>query len=352
MGSHLVAAAGFAEDAEVPSPPVAMVFRASESGANCFTFSPDGTKIVTAGWTGPKDDFESWQNGTTSGEMRIWDVATGKELGQFRGEMGAVFDVGFSPDGNQIFTAGRVLNAADRGIVTVWDARSRQPVRTMLGHTRWVLRISVSPDGRQIASGSFDRSVRIWDTATGNKVDVLKVLSTPARLAFGPDGATLMACCRGGEVVFWDANTWKVRHSVANAGTYLMGSDLSRDGKRIAIVGTKRDPDGTVRFQDPGILRVHSAEDGSEIAAWSTKSSSSDVAFSPDGRHLVEAGAGYVSVWDIQVQKESFRFERGTSTSEDRVRFSPDGKTIAISASSTVTLLDVGGLLKMGETKE
>lgn len=179
---------------DVWQPRVLRSFTTGENRLSCCGFDPSGERLVTAGWNDGDGDVEAWKMGDAPGDIHIWDVSTGVERAHLSGDFGAVFDVAFSRDGRQIVTAGRVLNSADRGAVRIWSAETLQPVKTLLGHTNWVLGVAVSPDGRLIASGSFDRTVRIWDASTGNKVIVLEHPSIPDRLSFSRDGTNL----RGG----------------------------------------------------------------------------------------------------------------------------------------------------------
>ena len=51
-----------------------------------------------------------------------------------------------------------------------WSERVSWQVFTLAGHSRSVLSVHFSPDGNRVVSGSTDRRVKIWDTATGAKV--------------------------------------------------------------------------------------------------------------------------------------------------------------------------------------
>ena len=68
----------------------------------------------------------------------------------------AVYSVCFSPDGKQLATG-----SFDR-TVRLWDVETGACVRTLEGHGRWVSSVCFSPDGRMVASGSEDMTVRLW----------------------------------------------------------------------------------------------------------------------------------------------------------------------------------------------
>ena len=71
----------------------------------------------------------------------------------------------FSPDGK------RIVSGSDDKTVRVWDAATGQPVgQPLTGHTDGVDSVAFSPDGTRIVSGSFDNTVRVWDADTGQPI--------------------------------------------------------------------------------------------------------------------------------------------------------------------------------------
>ncbi len=113
------------------------------------TFSKDGRLLASAG-----DD----------GQVKIWDVATGRELRSLPYEHSSFPTLAFSPVGHLL-----AVPSADR-TVKLWDADSGQLVRKFEGHENRVNAVAFNADGTQLVSGSVDRTMRIWDTASGREI--------------------------------------------------------------------------------------------------------------------------------------------------------------------------------------
>jgi len=92
---------------------------------------------------------------------------------------------------------GLCLNAAAQDVA----------VFPQLGHSGGVVAIAFSPDGRQILSGSWDRTVKLWDAATGREIRTYSGYS--GGVAFSPNGKQIISGSNDGTVRLWDMSTGK-----------------------------------------------------------------------------------------------------------------------------------------------
>ena len=101
-----------------------------------------------------------------------------------------------------------LISAVDRTI-SITDAQTQQERLRLQGHTGAVSALAISPDGKLLASASQDKSVALWDLATGKQLRTFKVDSAPTGVTFAADGRTLTSREADGTVRVWDLASGK-----------------------------------------------------------------------------------------------------------------------------------------------
>jgi WD40 repeat protein len=284
-------------------------------------FSPDGKRLASAS--------QLWdaQKGTlVGGEVKVWDAATGQESLTLKGQTGPVVSVAFSPDGNRLASGGGVWDGPKHqwvsGEVKVWDAATGQQTRTLQAHTGEVCCVAFSPDGKRLASAGA--GVKVWDAATGQ--ESLTLNWQVFTVAFSPDGQRLASASYDGTVMVWDAATGRESLTLKGQTGPVLSVAFSPDGKRLASGSGGWD----AQNRQLGELKVWDAATGQQTLTLKGHTGQvSSVAFSPDGKRLASASFDQtVKVWDAATGQESLTLEGHTGPVVS-VAFSPDGKRLA-----------------------
>ena len=205
--------------------------RGHSAGINSVAFSPDGKKIVTAG----SDGTARPRNEDGIGNIRIWDVETGKELRKLEGYQWTCYSAAFSPDGKKVVATEQ---SADNKVVLIWDTDSGEVLQRLEGHSGFVAATAFFPDGKKIIA-TDGKTVRIWDTESGKELQ--RFAREPwdgiFSIAISPDGTKIVAAGYDKSTRIWDANLEKELQKFE--GEYIRASSaiFSPDGTKIVTSG-------------------------------------------------------------------------------------------------------------------
>jgi WD40 repeat protein len=309
-----------------------MAFPGHTDAVGCLAFSPDGKLLAAASgyWSikdgNPLTRFLPASN--KGGQVKLWDLATGKQIAAWQAHSGGVLSMAFHPDGKRLATAG-----ADP-VVKLWSVPEGQQRAAFSGHGSSVFCVAFSPDGKTLATGGWDRTARLWDLDTSQeRISLDGHREAVLSLAFAPDGKTLATGSFDQTVKLWNTTTGKEQnriHGHAGAVTCLAFSPVNQT----LATGSW---DGTVKLWDPARRMECDVLQPSKVG---TDSGSYSVAFSPDGKLLASAGRT-INLWDATIGEE-IRTLDGYTNGDISVAFSPDGKTLAAAGTDCkVTLWDV-----------
>ncbi|MCS6936254.1 MAG: WD40 repeat domain-containing protein [Candidatus Bipolaricaulota bacterium] len=157
-------------------------------------FSPDGRLLAS---------------GALDQTIKLWEVASGSLVRTLSGPTNIVFSVAFSPDGQLLASdsCGRTDRSGRciQGEIKLWEVSSGREVRTLSGHTRGVWSVAFSPNGQLLASGANDRNIKLWEVTSGQEVRSLAGhrINLIVSVIFSPDGRLLASGSADQTIKLW-----------------------------------------------------------------------------------------------------------------------------------------------------
>lgn len=145
--------------------------------------SGSGKFVLSVAWS---PDGRRLACGSMDGTISVFDVSRAKFLHNLEGHFMPVRSLVFSPIDARV-----LFSASDDGHVHMYDSEGKSLIGAMSGHASWVLSVDASPDGAAIATGSSDRTVRLWDLNMRAAVQTMSNHSDQVwGVAFRPPGGT------------------------------------------------------------------------------------------------------------------------------------------------------------------
>jgi WD40 repeat protein len=229
---------------------------------------------------------------------------------------------------------GFLLQRVDK-IVDERNENNFRLIKSLTGHSKDVVSAAFSADGKMLASGSSDKTIKLWNVEGKKLITNLKGDNSFINsLAFSPDGKILASGNSDNTVKLWDIKNKKLITTLKGHNSYVMSVSFSPDGKTLAS-GSK---DKTVKLWSVKTKKNIKTFKGHKYPVVSVK-------FSPDGRSL--ASAGYdetVKLWSVNTKKLITSLKVDNNWNNNwffSVAFSPDGKILAAAGYKKIILWNV-----------
>ncbi|MGD1914395.1 MAG: hypothetical protein ACFB2X_27245, partial [Rivularia sp. (in: cyanobacteria)] len=249
-----------------------------------------------------------------------------KERNRLEGHKGSIYNVAFSPDGTILATG-----SLDKTI-KLWNAETGKENIQLTGHKGKVYSVIFNPkDKTQLASSSADGTIRLWNLKTNEYKELLGHKGKVYNLNFTDDGKILASASLDKTIKLWNVETGKeIRKLTGHKGKVYSISFNPKDSTQLASGSA----DGTVQLWNTktGESKILSKRDYNVL----------DVNFSADGKKLASGSTdGTVHIWNFETG-EDFTTLNKHKFSVNSVSFSPDSSTLASgSFDNTIKLWDV-----------
>ncbi len=247
------------------------------------------------------------------------------------GHTGDVASVAFSPDGQTM-----VSGSFDKTL-KLWNLKTGKLLRTLTGHSDFVRAVAISPDGQTIVSGgggtevNTDKTIRLWNLKTGKLLGTLQGHSQGiSSLAIAPDGQTLVTASYDKTIKLWNLKTLKRLATLSGHSSWVRSVVITPDGQTIVSIGgsAENNTDKTIKLWNlkTGKLLHTLSGHSKEVTA---------VAIAPDRQTIVSAGSPdkEIKLWNLKTGELLSTLKMPSLFgSTSFIAISPNGETLVTAA--------------------
>jgi len=219
--------------------------------------------------------------------------------------------------GTRAFILGKTEEAPKSRVQLLWSAGKNDPYSS---HKARVSALCISPDGGIVASGSDDKSIKLWSAQKGKLIKTLEGHSSAlSALRFSPKGSILASGSKDGKMILWSTRSWDLLNSIDTGIGELNSIAFSPDGAFVASASST-----SIKIWDVQTGKLYKKMGGllgtsARVLAWS-----------PAGKTLASGGLGYkLKLWDIETGKDISTIKGPEGSQVYCLAFSPGGSLLA-----------------------
>jgi WD40 repeat protein/tRNA A-37 threonylcarbamoyl transferase component Bud32 len=236
-----------------------------------------------------------------------------------------VWSVALSADGQTL------ASGSEDKTIKIWQASTGKLLHTLKSHTENVRAVTLSADGQTLVSGSGDNTIKIWQSRTGELLKTLRDSQPIWSVTLSRDGQTLISGGQDNTIKIWNVRTGELLNTLRGHTSAVFSLALTPDG--LTLVSSSQDKTIKIWNLQTGKL-VRTIEDHTDAVR--------SVAISPDGQRFASGSWDKtIKVWNLGTG-QLLRTIQGHSDRVVAVAFGFDGETLAsASVDKTVKIWDL-----------
>jgi WD40 repeat protein len=291
-----------------------VVQRGHYEAVKAVAFTPDGKYLLT---------------GSRDKTIKLWDVASGRELRSFLGHQSTINDIAVSSDGRFF-----ISSCADKTAI-MWDIKSGAIIKYFEGHTDYLTTVALSHDDKYLVTGGFDWEANLWDVESGNLIKTFKVnpdkgIGYGIDAAFSPNDAHIAFGGDNRSVMIYNIETGELEKkfepeygSCGGCGTFI---DFKSDTQIYSA-------------SNKGDLKLWDIEKGNTTKKYYTNPEEFTALQLGGKQRILIATEDSLKIYNSETSKLELGINLGLEKPITDAQFSPDGATIAVSSDDQLVRL-------------
>lgn len=262
-------------------------------------------------------------SGSTDNTLKLWELASGQEVRTFAGHKGGVNAVAVTPNGRY------ALSASDDYTLKLWELATGQELRPFAGHTGEVTVVTVTPDDRHVLSASVDDTLKLWELVSGQELRTFTGhTGGVTALAVTLDGRYAISASYDETLKLWELASGQELRTFTDHTGWVTAVAVTPDGRYI------------LSASEDCTLKVWGLASGQEVRTFTGHTGwVNAVAVTPDGRYAISASYDEtLKLWELTGGQDVRAFTDQTDWEVSAVAVTPDGRYV-LSASNDGTLV-------------